>query len=209
MRNPLDLATGRVRRIQDGVRQTRATVTRPKPPVMIDIGPTVPAWVLRLVCVAFGVLALIMLDPGIVATVIAGISLLVLLFLPNPGTGALFCGLLALFWMVTPSPPFSVDQFAILALGPAVWTMAGVLTDLPLRTKIEWRSLRIPTVRYLIIQLIGQGLLTGATVLQTATRQAEPMLTGLTAFGFAALLAAAAWWILPRFSRDQPSKESR
>jgi hypothetical protein len=209
MRNPLDLVTSRVRRVQDGVRQTRAAVTRPKPPVVIEIGPTVPAWSLRLVCVALGVLALIMLDPGIVATVIAGISLLVLVFLPNPGTGALFCGLLALFWMVMPSPPFSVDQFAVLALGPAVWTMAGVLTDLPLRTKIELRALRIPALRYLIIQLITQALLAGATVLQAATRQADRMLAGLIAFGFAALLAAAAWWILPRFSRDQASTDSR
>lgn len=209
MRNPIDSVTGRARRISDGVRQTRAAVTRPRPPVQIDIGRAAPVWVLRLVAVALGVLAVIMLDPGVVGMVVCGICLLVLAVLPNPATGALFCGVLAVFWMIMPSEPFSIDQYALLALGPAVWTLAGTLSELPLRTRFELRALRTPGRRYLVVQVITQALLAAATALQSVGDRLDPVLLGVIAFACTALLAAAAWLILPRLAPRPPEQRNR
>ncbi|QDP96232.1 hypothetical protein FOE78_10270 [Microlunatus elymi] len=196
---------GRLRRLQDSGRRTRAAVTRPKPPVAIVTGRSVPAWSLRLLCLAFGVLAIIIIDPGVVAVVIMSLTLLLVAIRPSAVTGAIFCAALGLFWMFAPSPAHAPAQFALLALGPALWVLAGTLADLPLRTKIEFAALRRPLIRFVIIDLIAQLLLLGAQLLREHTTTGGSLLAAAVVLGCAVLLAVAAWLILPRIAApDDP-----
>src|SRR3954471_6694893 len=128
----VDSAKGRIRRMQDSARTTRAAVTRPKPPVRIDMARSVRAWWLQLLIVALGVAAIIAMHPGVVGVVLISIALAPVAIRPGTTGGAIFCAVLGVFWLIDPSPAFSARGFALLALGPALWTLAGTLTGLPL-----------------------------------------------------------------------------
>ena len=203
MTGPVSMITGRLHRLQDSGRRTRAAVTKPKPPVRIETRRSVPSWALRLLCLAFGVLAIILLDPGVVAIVIISLTLLMVAIRPSSLTGVIFGAAIGFFWMFVPSPVNGPAQVAILALAPAVWMLAGVLADLPLRTKIEISALRRPLLRFVIIDLIGQLLLVGAQLLQGAPTGGE--LAGAIVLGCAIPLAIAAWLILPRLAAPDDS----
>lgn len=203
MTGPGSMITGRLRRLQDSGRRTRAAVTKPKPPVRIATRRSVPNWSLRLLCLAFGVLAIIVLDPGVVAIVIISITLLLVAVRPSSLTGVIFCAALGLFWLFTPTPAYGAAQFALLALAPALWMLAGTLADLPLRTKIEIAALRRPLIRFVIIDLIAQLLLVGAQLLQHAPTGGP--LAGAFVLGCAVLLAIAAWLVLPRLAPPDDS----
>lgn len=192
--------TGRWRRLQDSARSTRAAVSRPKPPVAVDLGRAVPAWWLQLVIAALGVGVILLLRPGVVAVVIIALTLAWVTVRPGAAAGAIFCAVLGVSWLVDPSPALSVPEFALLALGPAVWTVAGVLTGLPFRTRVELVALRPSALRWLVVQLISQPLLVGAELLRTGRPDQPAPLPAVIAFACAAGIALAAWLILPRLN---------
>lgn len=200
MRNPADVVASRLNRMQDSARLTRSAVTRTKPTVAVELGRTLPCWVLRAVGTLLGVVAILLLSPGIVAEVIMAITLVLFFFRSSATTGAVFCAALGLFWMLEPTAPFAAPTFALLAIGPLVWSIGGVCAGLPLRTKIEWRALKPTAIRYLIIQLITQLLLAGAQLLQLHGPPLAGPLAGLLAFAFAIAIAVAAWLILPNLT---------
>ncbi len=192
--------TGRWRQLQDSARSTRAAVARPKPPVTVELGRTVRAWWLQLVIAALGVTVILVLHPGVVAVVVICLVLAWITVRPGAAGGAIFCAALGVVWLVDPSPALSAQEFGLLALGPAVWTLAGVLTALGWRTRIELAALRPTALRWLVVQLISQPLLAGAELLR-ADRPAQPTVpAAVIAFGCAAGIAVAAWLILPRLS---------
>jgi hypothetical protein len=197
MRAPIDVFSNRMHRVQDTARTTRAAVTQPRPPVLLEVGRTLPAWTLRAALLVLGAAAILLLWPGIVAVVILAALLILVVVVPGTSTGAVFCGVLGLFWMFSPSPAFSVDQIAVLAIGPLVWTIAGVITGLGLRTKVEWRVLRTPALRFLGIQVLCQVLLVGAQLLQSQGPALSAQLAGLIAFACTIAIAVGAWLILP------------
>ena len=207
MTRPTDLLTGRLRRLQDSARSTHAAVTRPKPPVRVELGRSVRAWWLRLLVIALGVAAVVVLHPAVLAVVIIAMALALVAVRPGTTTGALFCAVLGFFWLVDPSPALSVQEFTLLALGPAVWTLGGALAGLPLRTRVELVALRPTAVRWLLMQLISQPLLAGAELLRTRRPGTEEIGPAMITLGCAVLLAVAAWLILPRLTTgDRPPR---
>ncbi|SDT28274.1 hypothetical protein [Microlunatus soli] len=203
MSNPIRMVTSRVHRAQDSARQTRAAITRPKPPVEVQTGRRVSAWLLRLLGLLAGVAILIVLDPGVVAIVLLAAMLVVVAVLPTSATGAVFCAGVGFFWMITPTPALGATQFVLLALTHLTWVLAGTLAGLPLRTKIEWVALRLPLIRYVIIDLISQLLLVGAQLLRRGVGDATGSSTALgsVVLACAVVLAIAAWLTLPRLHR--------
>lgn len=193
----------RVGRWQDSARRARAGINAPKPPVRVELGRSAPDWTFRLGCLVLGVLTIITLAPGVVTIVILSLLLVLVLFRPSTGTAALFCGVLGLFWMLEPSPPNSPAQVAILALAPALWMLAGVIADLPLRTRIEIAVLKVPAIRYLVLQVIGQPVLFGAVLLQAHRSSLNPALAAALVLAIMVIMAVVAWLLFPRFTRDQ------
>lgn len=193
----------RLGRWQDSARRARAGINAPRPPVRVDIGRSAPDWCFRLGCVVLGVLTIITLSPGIVVIVILGLLLAVVLFRPSTGTAGIFCGMLGLFWLFAPSPPNSAAQVAILALAPALWMLAGVIADLPLRSRIEIAVLRVPAIRFLVLQVIGQPVLIGAELLQAHRSGVNPYLAGALVLAIVVIMAVAAWLLFPRFTREE------
>lgn len=193
----------RIGRWQDSARRARAGINAPKPPVRVDLGRSAPDWCFRLGCLALGVLTIITLSPGVIVIVILGILLAVVLFRPSTGTAAIFCGMLGLFWLLAPSPAISAAQVAILALAPALWMLAGVIADLPLRSRIEFAVLKVPAIRYLVLQLIAQPVLIGAQVLQAHHSAVSPYLAGALVLAIVVIMAVVAWLLFPRFTREE------
>jgi hypothetical protein len=210
MSRVIDSFSGRVRRVQDSARTTRAAVTRPKPPVRIELGRSVRAWWLQLLIIALGIAAIIALHPGVVAIVLISIALAPAAIRPGTTSGAIFCAMLGVIWLIDPTPAFSVRSFALLAIGPAVWTVAGTLTGLPLRTRIELIALRPALLRWVVLQVISQPLLVGAELLAGHRPGYQALGPALIAFGAAVLVAVAAWLLLPRITAgDQPPRRPR
>lgn len=201
MTGPVGMVTGRIRRVQDSARQTRAAVTRPKPPVEVDTGRTLPAWMLRAGCLVAGVATMIILNPGVVPAVLLSAILLVVVLHPTAATGAVFAGGLGFFWMIMPTPDFGAGQFALLALTHLTWALSGTISALPLRTKIEWAALRPPLARFVIIDVISQLLLIGAQLLRLAAPGTGGPVAGALVLACAVVLAIAAWLIMPRLHR--------
>lgn len=173
-----------------------------KPPVELEIGRTVPAWLLRIVIIAAGVAAMIILDAGPVAMVIIGTTLAVVAVRPLAATGAVCAGAVGFFWMIVPTPAFHPGQFALIALVHLIFVLAGCAAGLPLRTRVELAALRSPLLRYLIIDVISQLLLLGAQLLRLARPGGDDPAVGAIVLGCAVVLAIAAWLILPRLSRS-------
>ena len=192
----------RVGRWQDSARQARAGINAPKPPVRVDTGTTAPGWVYRIGGLVLGVLAIIALGPGVVLIVILSALLLVTLVRPSTATAGVFCGVLGLFWMIDPSHPNSLAQFAILALAPALWMLSGSIADLPLRARIEVSVLRTPALRYLVLQVVGQPALILAELLQTHRAGIDPTFAGAIALTIVVIMAVVAWLVFPRFTPD-------
>lgn len=199
------IATGfgaRFGRWQDSARRARAGINAPKPPVRVESGRSAPDWALRLGCLVLGVLTIIVLAPGVVLIVILSGLLALVLFRPSTGTGAVFCGVLGLSWMIDPSVPNSADQVAVLAMGPALWMLAGVITDLPLRARIEIAVLRVPALRYLVLQLIGQASLIGAELLHANRTGINASFAASIVLAIVVIMAVAAWLLFPRVNTD-------
>ena len=192
----------RVGRWQDSARQARAGINAPKPPVRVETGPTAPDWAYRIGCLVFGVLTIIALAPGVVLIVILSALLLVVLIRPSTATAGLFCGVLGMFWMIDPSRPNSLAQFAILALAPAMWMLSGTIADLPLRARIELAVLARPALRYLVLQIVGQPVLILAELLQTHRAGIGASFAGPIVLAIVVIMAIAAWLVFPRFSKD-------
>lgn len=192
----------RVGRWQDSARQARAGINAPKPPVRVETGPTAPDWAYRIGCLVLGVLAIIALAPAVVLIVILSALLLVVLIRPSAATAGIFGGVLGLFWMIDPSRPNSLAQFAILALVPALWMLSGTIAELPLRTRIELAVLRTPALRYLVVQLVGQPVLIFAELLQAHRTGIDTSFAGAIVLAIVVIMAIAAWLVFPRFSND-------
>lgn len=188
----------RIGRWQDSARQARAGINAPKPPVRVDTGPTAPDWAYRIGCLVLGVLTIIALAPGVVLIVILSGLLLVVLVRPSTATAGVFCGVLGLFWMIDPSRPNSLAQFAVLALAPALWMLAGTIGDLPLRARIELAVLGRPALRYLVLQLVGQPMLIMAELLQTHRAGIGTTFAGAIVLVVVVIMAIAAWLVFPR-----------
>jgi hypothetical protein len=159
--------------------------------------------VFRIGCLAFGVGTIIALSPGVVLIVILSALLALVLLRPSTSTGAVFCGVLGLFWMINPTDPYSVAQVAVLALAPALWLLAGVLADLPLRTRVELAVLRTPALRYLVLQVIGQPVLIGAELLQSHRAGIGASFAGAIVLAIVVIMAMVAWLLFPRFTREE------
>jgi hypothetical protein len=190
-------------RWQDSARRARAGINAPKPPVRVETGRAAPDWVFRIGCLVFGVGAIIALSPGVVLVVILSALLALVLFRPATSTGAVFCGVLGLFWTIDPTDPNSVAQVAVLALAPALWMLAGVITDLPLRTRVELAVLRVPALRYLVLQVIGQPVLVGAELLQAHRSAIAVSFAGAIVLAVVVLMAVVAWLLFPRLTREE------
>jgi len=188
----------RVGRWQDSARQARAGINAPKPPVRVETGRAAPGWAYRIGCLVFGVLAIIAFAPGVVLIVILSALLALVLIRPAAGTAGLFCGVLGLFWMIEPSPPNSLAQVGVLALAPALWVLAGVIADLPLRARIEIAVLRAPAIRYLVVQVVAQAALVGAQLLHSHQQGIGAGFAGLLVLVIAVIMAVAAWLLFPR-----------
>jgi hypothetical protein len=192
----------RVGRWQDSARRARAGINAPKPSVRVDTRRAAPAWLFRIGCLALGALVIIALAPGIpLIVILSGLTVLVAIR-PSAATGAVFCSVLGLFWMIDPSPPNSLRQVAILALAPALWTLAGVIADLPLRTRVEIAVFRVPGIRFLALQVIAQSVLIGAQLLHNRSAGANPMIIGALVLALVLIMAVGAWLLFPRFSDD-------
>lgn len=202
MTGPIGMVTGRIRRIQDSARQTRAAVTRPKPPVEVDLGRTVPAWLLRLLLLVISAGAVVVLDPSVVAIVIIGLLAVVAVARPMSATGAVLCAAYGFFWMIDPTPPLGWQQFAVMALAPALWMLAGVITDLPLRSRVELAVFSRPLLRFVIIDAVSQLLLVGAQLLHRAAPGTGGPAVAAVVLACAVGLAIAAWLILPHLNRS-------
>ncbi|QGN31846.1 hypothetical protein [Microlunatus sp. Gsoil 973] len=190
-------------RWQDSARRARAGINAPKPPVRVETGRAAPDWVFRIGCLAFGVGTIIALAPGVVLIVILSALLAVVLLRPSTGTGSIFCCVLGLFQTINPTSPNSAAQVAILALAPALWMLAGVIADLPLRTRVELAVLRTPAVRYLVLQLIGQPVLVGAQLLQAHRTGISASFAGAFVLAIVVIMAVVAWLLFPRFTREE------
>lgn len=193
----------RISRWQDSAKRARAGINAAKPPVRIETERSAPDWVFRAACLVFGVLAIIALHSGIVLIVIMSAMLALVLFRPSAGTAAVFCATVGLSWLIEPSAPNGVAQILVLALVPAVWVLAGVITDLPLRTRIELAVLRVPAVRYVIVQLVVQPALIGAQLLQAHRAGVGATFAGAIVLVIAVIIAAAAWLLLPRVTPEE------
>lgn len=193
----------RVGRWQDSARQARAGINAAKPPVRVETGRTAPDWAYRIGCLVFGVLTIIALSPSVVLIVILSGLLLVTLIRPSAATAGVFCGVLGLFWMIEPSRPNSLPQFAILALAPALWMLSGTIADVPPRAKIELAVLRRPALRYLVLQLVGQPVLILTELLKTHRAGIETSFAAAIVLVIVVIMAITAWLIFPRFTRQE------
>lgn len=201
----IDRLFGRAGRMRDSARRVQGLASRPTPPVRIDTGRVLPGWMLRLVLVGLAVVAMIMLSPPIFGWVILIGSTVILAARPNTGTGAVFVGVLGLFWMLFPTPPLAVDGFVLLALAVAVWTVAGTLSGTTVRSRVEVAIWKFPVLRWLILTAVGVIFLLVGQLLSTAGA-GNPMLLGGIALAAAVVLAIAVWVILPRLSAT-PTRE--
>jgi hypothetical protein len=203
MTGPIGMVTGRLRRVQDSVRQTRAAVTRPKPPVEVDLGRSVPAWLLRLLILVVSAGAIVILKPPVVSIVIIGLLAVLAAVRPLAATGAVLCAAYGFFWMIDPTPEFGAQQFALMALAPALWMLAGTIADIPLRTRVELAVFRHPLLRFVIIDLVSQLMLVGAQLLHRAAPGTGGPAIAAIVLACAVLLAVAAWLILPRLNHPE------
>lgn len=192
----------RLGRWQDSARRARAGINAPKPTVRVETGPVAPDWAYRIACLVFGVLTIIALAPAVVLIVILSGLLLVVLVRPSPATSGVFCGVLGLFWMIDPSRPNSLAQFAILALAPALWILSGTIADVPLRARIELAVLRAPALRYLVLQVVGQPVLIAAELLQTHRAGIDTSFAAAIVLAIVVIMAIAAWLLFPRLTRE-------
>jgi predicted lysophospholipase L1 biosynthesis ABC-type transport system permease subunit len=81
--------------------------------------------------------------------------------------------------------------------------LAGVITDLPLRTRVELAVLRVPALRYLVLQVIGQPVLVGAELLQAHRSAIAVSFAGAIVLAVVVLMAVVAWLLFPRLTREE------
>lgn len=192
-----DRLTARLRRMQESSRRFSTALDQPRPRVVLDLGAWVPGWMARLVSVALGTAAVLVLHPAPFATVLLGVALALLAIRPNAITGAAFCGLTGLIWLMAPPTTWPTDA-ALIALGAATWMLAAPLSGLSARTRIEVAALLPSLWRYLIIQAISQLLLAGGLLLGSLHLSGSTVTIVAVCCG--AGIAAAGWLAVPHLS---------
>lgn len=191
--------TARWRRMQDAGRRFGATIGHPRPRVDLDLRRSVPGWLVRLVTLGIGVATLLVLHPPIFGLVVLLASLLVLAVYTAAITGLVYCGLVGLTLLLGSALAWPAEA-AVIALGTATWMLAGMMSGLGPRARIEVAAI-LPTLwRYLIIQAITQLLLAGTRALQSL--QLDGPGAAVVAVCCGAGMAAVGWLVLPRLSRD-------
>jgi hypothetical protein len=165
--------------------------------VHLELGPWIPCWLARLGIVGCGAAAVLLLHPALFGVVVLAAMLVVLAVYTNAVTGIAFAGLLVVLWLL--SPPAGWPAAAgLVAVGTAAWMLAGTLSDLGLRTRIELAALLGLLRRYVIVQVISQLLLAGALLL--GSLQLTGPVVAVATLCCAVAIALTGWLVLPRLS---------
>lgn len=191
--------TARWQQMQDAGRRFSATIGHPRPRVDLDLRRSIPGWLVRLVTIGAGVATLVVLHPPIFGLVLLIVMLIVMAVYTAAVTGLVFCGLAGLTLLLGSVEGWPTEA-VVIALGTATWMLAGLVSGLGPRARIEVAAVAPTLWRYLIIQAITQLLLAGTRVLESL--QLGGPVAAVAAVCCGAGIAAAGWLVLPRLSRN-------
>jgi hypothetical protein len=161
---------------------------RPRPRVRIELGPSVPVWVLRGLQVVAGLFCTAVVATSEVQWFLTVPALAVGLFWPEP----MLLALLPLSWGVGLAllPLGAVSpQALLLLLGLHLYVVLGTAAgQTPPSARVEWAALAPAAVRFVVLQAAAQALAWGAAGVRTL-EVAAPWLPILAA----AAIAVVAW----------------
>ncbi len=190
--------SGRLQAIRDrGLRALGAPL--PRPAVDLSIGPLVSVGSVRIATAVLAMLVAVAVGAGGAFFLVATIGALLLVILPRPIWAPLLLVLLGVGLLATPAEP--VRTAVVLAAGHLMVLLAALIGRMPRSGRVELRALSRPLIRFVIIQVLAQGIaLVGYWLTTTGVTIA------IVAVTVAVLLAVAAWvfsWRL-RLVRNEP-----
>jgi hypothetical protein len=168
-----------------------AGLSRPRPPVGLATGRTVPAVALRLVSGAILLIAVAAATPVVSIWVVVGALVVATLLWPKAVWGPVALAPLSVALLFGPPDP-ARTALVLFAAHLAV-TIAALLGSLTAAARVEVRVLRRPGIRFLILQVFAQGMALAGAWLVT-----QSITLGIVTAVAAVALAVVVWVISSR-----------
>ncbi|GGI08170.1 hypothetical protein [Egicoccus halophilus] len=138
-------------------------------PAVVDLGPTLPAWTLRVACVVVAGACTVPLLPAAPLAWFAVGALLVTVAVRPGGAGpSLLAVGVGLLWALAPTAPFAWPLFALVSGVHLVVDLAALHGDLAVGGRVERRVLRRAAGAWLAVQVPIQALALVARQLHVA-----------------------------------------
>lgn len=178
---------------------TMVGLRKPRHPwVAVDLGASVPAWMLRLGCAIAATCASLLVASTAVHWAVAVVLIVMMTAKPSGATPSLLAVGIGLLLLIS-SPDLLAPRVFLLAFAAHLTVeLAALIGDLPWMARVEWRVVTGAAKPFLAIQALAQA----TALVGAATASRQPSMTWLPAAAGIAL-AAMAWAILARLRLDQ------
>lgn len=161
----------------------------------LDLGAGLPGWTLRVViAVLSGAIVVVLMGGGLggVALVLLAAAALMSVAVPASPAPALVVVLVAMSVVAIGTDPFAFHVLAMIPLVHLLHVACGLAGLLPRGARVHPGALRVPAIRFLVVQT-GVFALAGLVAL-VPTGRSPAVLEFLAIVGVAAIALLVVWW---------------